>query len=288
MSRRPYSYTVLRYVHDIVTGEFVNVGIVLTAPAHDAQPPVVMYDFSDRITRLRSMFPDVNRAAFVDAMQAMRRNANAVARQVRPDFMYSNGDALSIAMRMLPRDGSSLQWSDIGTGIARDIEKEFQRISARMLHGYQKRTETKRSDDEVWRPVRQALHDRNIQIDLEPRVIDGDVDSVEFQHAWKNGKIHAYEPLSFDLADASNIRDKARRWRGNLDAATAGAHQQFKAYFIAGRPSDPGLIGAYESALEILRHASGNPEVYEESQIDELVSQIERDVLRHQGGQAAH
>lgn len=281
MSRRPYSYTVLRYVHDIVTGEFVNVGIVLSAPSHDAQSPAVLYDFSDRITRLRSMFPDIDRAAFVDAMKAMRRNASAVSRQVRQDLMFSNVDAGSIATRMLPRDGSSLQWSEIGTGVARDLQKEFERISARMLHGYQKRTEAKRSDDEVWRPVRQALQDRDVRIELEPRVINGDVDSVEFQHAWKNGKIHAYEPLSFDLADASNIRDKARKWRGNLDAASTGAHQKFKAYFIAGRPSDPGLMEAYEAALEILRHAAGRPEVYEENQIDELVSLIEHDVSLH-------
>ena len=31
-SKTPYTYTVLRYVHDIATGEFLNVGVALFAP----------------------------------------------------------------------------------------------------------------------------------------------------------------------------------------------------------------------------------------------------------------
>jgi hypothetical protein len=33
MSKQPYTYTVLRYVHDTGTGEFANVGVVLNAPS---------------------------------------------------------------------------------------------------------------------------------------------------------------------------------------------------------------------------------------------------------------
>ena len=32
IERTNYTFTVLRYVHDITTGEFVNVGVVLHAP----------------------------------------------------------------------------------------------------------------------------------------------------------------------------------------------------------------------------------------------------------------
>ena len=31
-----YSYTILRYVHDVVAGEFLNVGVVMHAPAGGA------------------------------------------------------------------------------------------------------------------------------------------------------------------------------------------------------------------------------------------------------------
>ncbi|TYC93023.1 DUF3037 domain-containing protein [Novosphingobium sp. BW1] len=281
MSRRPYSYTVLRYVHDIVTGEFVNVGLVLTAPAHNGDAPEVLFTFDEKVQRLRVMFPNLDRVAFLEAIKAMRRSGRALAKQVEKDHMFSNEDARSLALRMLPRDGSSLQWSEIGTGIARDLEKEFKRISHRMLAHYQHKAEAKRGDEDVWRPVKQALEDRDVKIELEPRVIDGKVDSVEFRYAWKNGQIHAYEPVSFDLANASRIRDKARRWRGNLDAARGGAAEKFRAHFIAGRPSNPALMEDFHAALDILRDASGKPEVFDENDLDQLVSKIEKDVKKH-------
>jgi Protein of unknown function (DUF3037) len=30
--QQPYTYTILRYVHDVTTGEFVNVGVVMHLP----------------------------------------------------------------------------------------------------------------------------------------------------------------------------------------------------------------------------------------------------------------
>lgn len=282
MSRRPYSYSVLRYVHDVVTGEFVNVGLVFLAPGHDGYPPLVLTEFKERIQRLRPLFPDIDRIAFVAAISAVRRAAKSIAKQVQGDRLFSSGDARAVATRMLPHDGSSLQWSEIGTGIAKDVEKEFHRIADRMLSTYDRRTETRKTDDDVWRPVRQALADRHIAIEFEPKVIRGSVDAIEFTHSWKNGRIHAYEPLSFDLADAENIKNKARRWMGHLSSVNIGASDDFKAYFIAGRPSDDRLLPAYHAALEILKAAPSAPEVYEEGEVDELVNSIEDEFKHHQ------
>lgn len=281
MSRRPYSYSILRYVHDVVTGEFVNVGLVLFAPKHGAAMPVVLCEFKDRIQRLRPMFPNIDRVSFISSMSAMRAKAKAVSKIVQSDNMFVEADALSVATSILPRDGSSLQWSEVGSGIAKDLRKEFDRIVERMLSTYDRRSGARRGDEDVWRPVRQAINERELDITLEPRIIRGSVDSVEFQHSWKNGKVHAYEPISFDLAEASGIRDKARRWRGNLDAAIDGASEDFRAYFIAGRPSNPSLMDAYYSALDIIRQSASAPEVYEETDIEMLVSMIEDEYRAH-------
>lgn len=280
MSRRPYSYSVLRYVHDVVTGEFVNVGVVLLAPAKGDARPIVRFEFKDRIQRLRSMFPDVDRSAFADTIRAVIRAARAVAKDIEGDSLFLEGDARTVAIRMLPHDGSSLQWSAIGTGLAKDVEKEFRRIANRMLSHYDRRAEVKRSDDDIWRPVRAAILERKIGIEFESKTVRGDLDAIEFTHSWKNGKIHAYEPLSFDLADADNIKNKARRWFGHLGAVGTGAHEEFQAHFIVGKPSDPMLLDSYEAAVKILRSAAGSPEVYEEEQIPELIDKLE-DSYRH-------
>jgi len=281
-SRRAYSYSILRYVHDVVTGEFVNIGIVFFAPATPSAGPVVKYDFKDRIGRIRGMFPDLDRDAFQAAVHSLRRRASGVAKEAEKEDLFSDfKSVLSVAHRILPHDGSALRWAEAGTGIASDLDATFQRISHRMVGNYDKRHESRRTDDDVWRPVRQALHDRHVPIEFEPKAIIGSVDIIEFKHSWKNGKVHAYEPLSFDLADAENIKDKARRWMGHLSAAHIGSREDFKAYFIAGQPSDQTLMPAYLNAIEILRNAPGQPEVYEEGDLDRLVDMIEDDYRHH-------
>src|SRR6266576_26939 len=51
-----FTYTVLRYVHDIATGEFVNMGVALYAP----QAKYISAICSPRYGRLSKMFLDVN------------------------------------------------------------------------------------------------------------------------------------------------------------------------------------------------------------------------------------
>ena len=51
-----FTYTILRYVHDIATGEFVNMGLALYAP----EAKYVSATCSQRYGRLSKMFLDVN------------------------------------------------------------------------------------------------------------------------------------------------------------------------------------------------------------------------------------
>ena len=51
-----FTYTVLRYVHDVATGEFVNMGVALYAP----ETKYVSGICNTRYGRLSKMFLDVN------------------------------------------------------------------------------------------------------------------------------------------------------------------------------------------------------------------------------------
>ena len=129
---------------------------------------------------------------------------------------------------------------------------------------------------------REKLAQLAIPIQLEEKVIASATDEIAFKHAWRNGKWHAYEPLSLDLADAEGIKDKARRWRGHLAAVADGAREELKLNFIVGAPRDPALRPAYQNALTILRQAEFSPAVFEDTQIDTLVAEIEDEVRAHE------
>jgi hypothetical protein len=160
---------------------------------------------------------------------------------------------------------------------AATLDHLFERLVGR----YDGKTErAKRLDEDVWRPIKERLDKAGISARLKPTVIHGKVDELKFDRAWKNGKWHCYEPLSFDLADAENIKDKARRWSGFL-SAVRDAGNTFKPIFLVGAPHDAKLLPAFETAVEILRNSPVPPEVFTETEADKLATQMEADIAAH-------
>lgn len=286
MMERCYSYVTLRYVHDPISEEFVNVGVVLFAPSVDGAPAIMLGRTSHKIGRFRAMFPGLDRTAFTNAMQLVDRAiGRAKTRFERHDLLDEKLSIGGIVGAVLPEDDSSLRWSRPASGVSASLEKTFERVYHRFVGKYETTALSRRSDDDVWRPVRDLLQAREINVPLEAKVIIAADDSIEFKHAWKNGVWHAYEPLSLDLADADGIMEKARRWLGNLQSVQ-DATEHFVPHFILGAPSTPGLEDAFEKAKKVLSKADG-VEVYEEGEISKLVDQMAHEYEMHATG-AAH
>jgi hypothetical protein len=235
------------------------------------------------VGRLKGLFPDLDRTAFLSAMGSVRRSLSRAANaQISEGLFAERTDAGSLARLAIPADDSSLQWAPVATGITGDLDQAFDRLYERLVSKYDHRATHRRTDDDVWRPVREKISERGLAVPFEEKHVQGANDEISFKHAWKNGAWHAYEALSLDLADADGIKDKARRWRGHLDAVFDGATDDYQLNFILGAPSNPRLLPAFENAVAILRKAPTNPVVYTENQIDELVSELEDEVRAHE------
>ena len=179
--KEAYSYTVLRYVHDVVSGEALNVGIVMRVSASR----FVKAQTNKTIGRLRRAFPDLDRQAFVSAMHAVDRSFRAVANRVTAELpLDGERDARSIALAVLPDDDSALQWSPPGAGLTDDPERTFDELYERYVTRYVTGTPGRRTDDEVWRPVRDGLAARGIDIPFGPKTVAGAHDRIEFRRAW--------------------------------------------------------------------------------------------------------
>lgn len=273
----PYTYSVLRYVHDVAAGERVNVGVVLYCPK--------AHYFGARLRhthgRFSDLFPDLDPAAFKASMSALERGFRTVSEACKRDDLFRpKADAVSLACSVLPADDSSLQWSSLGSGLTADPERQLEHLYQRLVSRYDEKHQHRRTDAEVWRPVRERLDRANLSSKLMHKVIRGTVDELEFEHAWKNGAWHCYEALSFDLATVDGIKAKARNWIGHL-AAVRDSPEKFKPYFIVGAPSDRKLLGAYQDGLAILRQSPIESEVYPEADVDQLVRRIEDEIRAH-------
>ena len=181
--KQAYSYTVLRYIHDVVSGEALNVGVVMHAPATG----FLKARTRNTIGRLKQAFPDLDCAAFVDTMQAVDRGFSAVAMRASEVPLFdARTDARTHALKVLPDDDSALRWSPIGTGLTADPAWTFKRLYERYVTRYDSAPVKRRPDGDAWQPIRHKLMEREIDVPFESKTVVGKQDRIVFEKTWRN------------------------------------------------------------------------------------------------------
>ena len=275
MSRAPYTFVVLRYRHDPVAGELMNVGVVMHAPRNG----FLGASFRKGHGRLSQAFPDLNGVALRRDLANIERAFTKLSKREGGDLLFERFDAATMAARLLGKDDSAFVWSEMGSGVTEDPEATLNQLFERFVTRYDERMIDRRSDAEIWKPFRDRLAERRIEDIFQRKVIRSPLDEVVFEHAWKNGAWHCFQPLSFDLAGAVGIQDKAARWAGHM-YGLQGA-ENFRAYFIVGAPSDPELRSAYDRALAFICEAPTHPKIVREEDLETFVDELASQVLGH-------
>lgn len=122
-----YTYTVLRYIHDIATGEFCNVGILL----YSQQPQFLFCYTVEDLNRVKRFFPTTG-----DSLLTLLREIEDSVNKKRKPFIRAKS-AIAIAYSVLPYDDSSLQWSNEGGGQSDDPEAVLMALFERHCKPYE-------------------------------------------------------------------------------------------------------------------------------------------------------
>jgi hypothetical protein len=247
-----YSFILLRYVHDVMTGEFANVGVALYAPGTKFIGGLC----NTRYTRLTNMFgkTEFDGEYFRGLMRYIEARFEELGHALRNELPLNGmpSDIMEIARSILPPDDSSLQWSEPGGGQTDDPGKTLEALYERMVARYEnKQSRSSRDDGEVWRVFKKEFDTHHVSSRLRPKRITAPDDDYEFEHAWKNANWRLYEPLSFDLLDAESISGKANRWLGRMTNLSE-APEKFVLHVLLGEPSIEKMRPAYTKAENIL------------------------------------
>jgi hypothetical protein len=274
-----YTFTVLRYVHDITTEEFVNVGVAVYCP----EAKYLSALCTTRYARASRMFLDFDASHFRSLMHFIQSRFEERGGQLHQQLLFDSfpTNVIDFARSILPVDDSSLQWSTPGSGLTLDPEKTLEYLFATMVQRYEERPHRpSREDQDVWKPFKRELEKRRILAHLRPKRIVAKDDDYEFEHARKNEIWHAYEPMSFDLIEAESIIQKANRWLGrsiNLQESK----DKFKLYLLLGEPRDDKLRPAYVKAKNILHKMPGKTEFVSEHEADSFSEDLANDIKQH-------
>lgn len=281
-TRTRYTYTVLRYVHDVAVGEFINVGVALHAP----DVGFIGVRCRRTYSRLKEAFPTFDGESFRAAMKHIEQRFEGFSKELAGEVSLRSrtSSVMNFAHAVLAADDSALQWSPVAMGVARDVEATLEQLYQRLIAGNDARPHAARSkqDDDVWRRFSQELEQRQVLQHFEPKVIAVRDDELKFKHAWKNGVWHCLQPLSFDLSSAESIKDKAHKWLGQV-SSVSGSTEGFKVYYLVGEPSQPTLRPAFDAAISILKKSRQvvDAEVFDESEARVLTDRLAAAVTAH-------
>jgi hypothetical protein len=278
--KTPYTFSILRYIHDIVSGEFVNVGVILFAPKAKYLSAVC----TSRYSRISTIFSDFDSAHFRKSVRYIRAAIEEEGERLMNELPFNETpkSAMAFAARILPVDDSSLQFSPEGYGMTDHPEKTLEHIFNRYVEKYyEKSIRPSRSDDDVWRVYKKPLEEKRILSHLTSHKIIGTNFEYEFNYSWKNEKWHANEPISFDLIDANEMLDKAHKWLGRLESLSDGG-EPFKLNVLLGSPRDSLVRLVFDKAQNILHKMPCDHSLIREDEADDFAEKLKKEIEAHQ------
>ncbi len=279
MSLKRYSFCFLRYVHEPLSGEFANVGVLLWAP----ETRFLGFKASKKYQRLSQFFHGFQQQdhrqliARIDT-QFQKLATRLSGPQADLPFPEEPVSTRELAIKVIPHDDAALQWSLSGGGItdspAAELDTLFHEAVARH---YDLADEDHRDDAAVYREIfSRAFESPAVKPHISAHDITAPLASHTFPQAWKNGVWNVYQPLSFDLKLGETIRNKAHRWE-SLSRFLADSPDQPKIHFLLGAPSYDEQRKDYAIAKDVL-HASGKVVLVEEDEAADFARDLEERV----------
>ena len=274
-----YTFTVLRYVHDPLTNEFVNVGVVLYSP----KLKFISALCTDKYGRLSKMFGAVNGAHFRQTVAFIEAQILAEGEKLLRDLPLEGGtdSILEIVKKVLPKDDSAFQFASPGSGLTSNPLETLESLYRQYIEKYETKPERiMRTEKDVWRTFRKPLETKQVLSHLTTHSIVAKDYDYEFDHAWKNEIWHAYEPVSLDLAEGSSIVEKATAWLGKAQSLK-DSKEKFRIHLLLGKPSDSKLQASYIRAENILNKMDTPHELVREEEAEAFAEDLRKQIVSH-------
>jgi hypothetical protein len=275
-----FYFSLMRYVYDPLSQEFVNIGVVVYCP----DIAFLRATFTTRYRRISKMFGQIDGASFRGLSRYIENQIAILSDKMSKGLLFrdSERDLQSILGEILPADEGAIRFVAGGVGVTEDPSKSLETLYQRYVSRYEKKNSVRRDEDDVWKSFQESLRTKRVYTQLVPKKITAPDYEYQFERSWKNGKWHLFEPVSFDLADEFAIREKASRWVGRSNSLS-DSPEQFKLIFLLGKPTDQTLMPAYQSARNLLSaKISVERELFQEEDAEHFADQLEEEFRQHE------
>lgn len=282
MSEIPFQYAVLRYIHDPMTQEFLNIGVVV----YSLEARYLNALINSHYGRISKTFESLDSLNYRRMANSVRYRIEWLGQRIaQPTFFddYPQQIETLLQQEVLVPDDSSLVFGGLGGGLTQDLDEELNRLYNRLVSLYIETSgQESRTDEQVWSAYSKSFAKHNILSHLHHAKITTPTVDFDFSHVYKNEKYHPIEVVSFDLVHAYSIDNKASRWIGNA-LVLADSDEVGTLYLLLGAPSNTKLRKHYEYAIQNLETKITRPltRVVREENIEEFSEEFAEIIRSH-------
>ena len=141
-----YQYQILRYRHDVATGEFADIGLVFYEPVGKTLLVETVKDYH----RLSMFFGSVPGADLLRLLGNIKTDLKKTAARSQQDSNHTDVKSITdMTASVLPDDDNALFFSEVFTGWHFDAESAFQDLHERLLLSYTEKAVNEKGVPEV-------------------------------------------------------------------------------------------------------------------------------------------
>jgi len=277
---KKFQYQIIRYRHDRVTGEFVNVGIIIYEPSTG----YLDSRFISKYSRITQFFENVDGNYLIKVLKHFKQQIELHSEAYNGLFAKKYKNLEEIIEEILPKNDSSLYCSKLKSAIDLDVQAALQDLYERMVERYIVESDKTIKDDKyVWKNIYKKYFDAyNITEKFTSHTIKTSNDSFEFQKTWKNGVWNCFESVSFDLKKEESIKNKIYRWSGVLNELE-NANENINLYFLAALPTnkDKKLTKFIKETFKEEKYKKIKVEMITENEAESLAKKFKEKIESH-------
>jgi hypothetical protein len=280
MNQPHYSASYLRYVHDPVTGEFANVGVLVWAPL-SRELHFVGTAKTQRLRRFFHDFCDEDHQKIIGyAQKEFAKLAEKLRKQSELPFDSNASRARDLGLLVIPFDDATYQWSPSFGGYALDAEAIAEEIFREAIGVHQKKAAgaARRSEQVIYKEHYQATFEsERVKPFIHPHRVEAPRVAYDFQRAYQNGIWNCFEIVSLDYQNAETIEKRGLEWESRV-RHLQGSSEHAKIHLLLGKPSE-GMLLEYAKAKDLMA-SSATAKIIEEDEAadfcEELVEKVSK------------
>jgi hypothetical protein len=276
---RSYRCRILRYVHDVSKGEFVNIGVVMWIPEHSR----LIFRLNEQYRRISGFFKNFDGISYRQMLRNLQRSFKKVASDLQkpPLTRDTPKNTLEVFNLLVRENASTFQWSQVISGISTNPEDRLDRLFEECVTFHEslgrRRSPQPRNERMIWKTVHQAVKAHHLEDHVR---LNFPMKSASFEHSfkmgWNNGIRQVLEPISLGLRKPVEIIDRANIWSGRLFNLSKG--NDFGCTAVLAPRDEHVDMTAFNHGLQILKDAPSMRGVIIENEVNDYMSEIKKDL----------